>query len=118
WIYVLDHCAAIDLILHKGKQGEIYNISSGNEKNNLEVANTILSLMDKSDLIEFVEDRPGHDIRYSLDSSKIRSLGWGSKYSFEEGLKQTIGWYLCNECWWKPLITEKVLHPTPWKLSW
>jgi len=118
WIYVLDHCEAINLVLNEGEKGEIYNISSGNEKNNLEVAGEILSLMGKKDLIQFVEDRPGHDIRYSLDSSKIRKLGWSPKHSFKDGLKKTIKWYLNNEWWWRPLATEKVLHPTPWKLRW
>lgn len=71
------------------------------------------------DLIEFVEDRPGHDLRYSLDSSKIKNeLGWKPKYSFKEGIKDTVKWYLENEEWWKPLADERVLHPTPWKLSW
>jgi len=118
WIYVEDHCEAIDLVLKKGKKGEIYNISSEEEKNNLEVVNKILDIIGKKDLIEFVEDRPGHDIRYSLDSSKIRKLGWKPKHGFNEGLKETIDWYLKNEWWWKPLADEKVLHPTPWKLKW
>ena len=118
WIYVKDHCEAINLVLKKGEGGEIYNISSGEEKTNLEVVSEILRIMDKPDLIEFVEDRPGHDIRYSLDSSKIRSLGWKPKYSFSNGLKKTVGWYLENEWWWKPLAGEKILHPTPWKLKW
>ena len=118
WIYVLDHCEAIETVLNKGKKGEIYNISSGNEKTNLEVAKEILSLMGKDNLIEFVEDRPGHDVRYALDSSKIRKLGWRPKYSFKEALEKTINWYLNNKWWWKPLATEKILHPTPWKLRW
>ena len=118
WIYVLDHCEAISLVLNKGEKGEIYNISSGNEKNNLEVANEILKLLGKKNLIEFVEDRPGHDVRYALDSSKIRKLGWSPRYSFKEALKETINWYLNNKWWWEPLVTEKVLHPTPWKLRW
>ena len=118
WIYVKDHCEAINLVLKKGEGGEIYNISSGEEKTNLEVVSEILRIMDKPDLIEFVEDRPGHDIRYSLDSPKIRSLGWKPKYSFSNGLKKTVEWYLENEWWWKPLADEKILHPTPWKLKW
>ncbi|WP_048086145.1 dTDP-glucose 4,6-dehydratase [Archaeoglobus veneficus] len=120
WIYVLDHCEAINTVMQKGKKGEIYNISSGEEKTNLEVVTRILSIMGKDeDLIEFVEDRPGHDIRYSLDSSKIRNeLGWKPKHSFEEGIKETVNWYLENEWWWKPLADERVLHPTPWKLKW
>ena len=119
WIYVLDHCEAIDLVMKEGEKGEIYNISSGEEKTNLEVVKTILSIMGKDEsLIEFVEDRPGHDLRYSLDSSKIRELGWKPKHSFKEGIRKTVEWYMQNEWWWKPLINEKILHPTPWKLNW
>lgn len=119
WIYVLDHCEAIDLVMKEGEKGEIYNISSGEEKTNLEVVKTILSIMGKDEsLIEFVEDRPGHDLRYSLDSSKIRELGWKPKHSFKEGIRETVEWYMQNEWWWKPLINEKILHPTPWKLNW
>ena len=120
WIYVLDHCEAVDLVMHEGEKGEIYNISSGEEKANLEVVKTILKQMGKDEnLIEFVEDRPGHDLRYSLDSSKIREeLGWKPKHSFEEGIRETVNWYLSNEWWWKPLADDKVLHSTPWKLDW
>ncbi|KUK16994.1 dTDP-glucose 4,6-dehydratase [Thermococcus sibiricus] len=120
WLYVLDHCEAIELVLEKGEKREIYNISAGEEKTNLEVVRTILKLMGKDeDLIEFVEDRPGHDVRYSLDSWKImRDLKWRPKHSFKEGIKRTVEWYLSNEWWWKPLVNEKVLHPTPWKLKW
>lgn len=118
WISVKDHCEAIDLVLERGERGEIYNISGGEEKTNLEVATEILRLMDKPNLIEFVEDRPGHDIRYSLDSSKIHSLGWKPKHNFKEGLEEAVAWYLENEWWWKPLADEGLLHPTPWKLEW
>ncbi len=120
WIYVLDHCKAVDLVMREGEKGEVYNISSGEEKTNLEVVRTILNLMGKDEsLIEFVEDRPGHDLRYSLDSSKIREeLGWKPKHSFREGIKRTVKWYLENEWWWKPLADERTLHPTPWKLKW
>jgi dTDP-glucose 4,6-dehydratase len=120
WIYVLDHCEAIDLVMQKGEKGEIYNISSGEEKTNLEVVTEILKIMGKDEsLIEFVEDRPGHDLRYSLDSSKIREeLGWKPKHSFKEGIRETVKWYLENEWWWKPLADERTLHPTPWKLKW
>jgi len=119
WIYVLDHCEALDLVMREGDKGEIYNISSGEEKTNLEVVRIILDLMGKDEsLIEFVEDRPGHDLRYSLDSSKIRELGWKPKHSFREGIKKTVEWYLENEWWWKPLADERTLHPTPWKLMW
>ncbi len=120
WIYVSDHCEAVDTVMREGEKGEIYNISGGEEKTNLEVVRTILDLMDKDDsLVEFVEDRPGHDVRYSLDSTKIREeLGWKPKHSFKDGIKETVEWYLKNEWWWKPLVDEKVLHPTPWKLKW
>jgi dTDP-glucose 4,6-dehydratase len=80
--------------------------------------NGIVDIIGKKDLTEFVEDRPGHDIRYSLDSSKIRSLGWKPKHSFREGLKETVEWYLENEWWWQHLTDERILHPTPWKLKW
>ncbi len=118
WIYVQDHCEAIDFVLERGKPGEIYNISAGNELSNTQIATKILNLLNKSeDSITFVEDRPGHDIRYSLDSSKIRSkLGWKPKTPFEEALEATVDWYQRNEWWWKPLATHKILHPTPWKL--
>lgn len=120
WLYVLDHCEAIELVMERGERREVYNISATQEKTNLEVVKTILKLMGKNeDLIEFVEDRPGHDIRYSLDSTKIREqLGWRPKHKFKEGIKKTVEWYLNNEWWWRPLVNEKVLHPTPWKLRW
>ena len=120
WIYVLDHCDALMKVSFHGKSGEIYNISAGNEFQNIQIVKKILEIMDKpEDLIEFVDDRPGHDLRYSLDSSKIRNeLRWAPKHSFEEALEKTVNWYLNNEDWWKPLVTEKILHPTPWKLNW
>jgi len=120
WLYVEDHVRAIEAVLLKGEAREVYNISAGEEKTNLEVVKTILRIMGKDEsLIEFVEDRPGHDIRYSLDSWKImRELKWRPKYSFEKGIKETVKWYLENEWWWRPLVNERVLHPTPWKLKW
>jgi dTDP-glucose 4,6-dehydratase len=119
WIYVLDHCEALHLILEKGRAGEVYNISSYNEYENIEVVRKVLQLMGKDEsLIEFVEDRPGHDIRYSLDSSKIRKeLGWKPRHRFDEALEQTVEWYLRNGWWWRPIATEEVLHPTPWKIK-
>lgn len=105
WIYVKDNCAAIDVVFESGKIGEVYNIATGNEKTNLEVAKLILKQMSKNEtLIIFVKDRPGHDRRYSLDTTKIRKLGWKPKHDFEDALKKTIDWYLDNEWWWKPLI--------------
>lgn len=118
WIYVRDHCDAIRSVLDRGERGEIYNIASGTERDNLAVVTEISDIMGKTDLVEFVEDRPGHDIRYSLDSSKIGRLGFQPKHGFKEGLKETVKWYLENEWWWKPLADEKILHPTPWKLEW
>ena len=120
WIYVTDHCTAIDAILKNGKSSEIYNISSGNEIENIKVVETILQLMQKPrELIEFVEDRPGHDIRYSLDSTKIRKeLNWKPKHEFTEDIKKTVEWYLKEEKWWKPLLNDQIIHPTPWKMKW
>ena len=116
WIHVDDHCNAIVDVLHKGKTGESYNISANNEIDNITIVKKILSLMDKSeDLIEFVEDRPGHDFRYSLDSSKIRtSLNWSSKINFDKGIQKTIDWYLKNQEWWKN-IEKNTFNATPWK---
>ena len=120
WIYVMDHCEALIKIMEKGVSGEIYNISCGNEIENIEVVEKILTILDKpKNLIEFVEDRPGHDIRYSLDSSKLRKdFNWVPMYRFSEAIEETIAWYLDNESWWKPLIDERTIHPTPWKLEW
>ena len=120
WIYINDHCQALDLALRKGKPGEMYNISAGNEIENAKVAELILNLLGKpKEIIEFVEDRPGHDIRYSLDSTKIKAeLGWKPRHNFKQALQKTVQWYISNEWWWKPLINEKILHPTPWKLKW
>jgi dTDP-glucose 4,6-dehydratase len=105
WLHVDDHCRGIHLALTQGKSGEIYNIGGGRELNNLEITDLILTAMDADkSSIEFVEDRKGHDLRYSVDWSKInRELGYEPKVSFEEGLAQTINWYKSNETWWKPL---------------
>jgi dTDP-glucose 4,6-dehydratase len=120
WIYVQDHCRAIEKVLDSGVSGQIYNVSAGVEKTNLEVVSEILKVMGKDNsLIEFVEDRPGHDVRYSLDSSKMREeLGWKPVKSFEKGIEDTVRWYLENEDWWRPIVNDRVLHPTPWKLKW
>ena len=105
WLHVDDHCRALDLVIKKGKTGSIYNIGGGQELTNLQITNMILGLMGKSDnFIEYVEDRKGHDLRYSVNWDRIRTeLGYLPLISFEEGLKQTIAWYLENEDWWKPL---------------
>ena len=108
WIFVEDNCEAIDLVLHNGKNGEIYNIAGKQELENLQVVKTILKVMNKPEsLIQFVKDRPGHDLRYSLDISKIEKLGWKPKTKFEEGIRKTIGWYKTNEWWWKPIIERQ-----------
>jgi dTDP-glucose 4,6-dehydratase len=101
WIHVEDHCKAVWKVLTDAKSGEVYNIGSSNEKTNLEVVKTILKLVDKpQSLITFVKDRPGHDRRYAIDSSKINSrLGWHAVIKFEEGIKNTIDWYLQNKKW-------------------
>ncbi|KPJ57914.1 MAG: spore coat protein [Deltaproteobacteria bacterium DG_8] len=102
WLLVEDHCSAIDLILHHGKEGEIYNIGANCEKTNLEVSQIILKELKKPEsLIKFVRDRPGHDRRYALDADKIKQeLGWYPRPSFEEGIRQTIAWYCENKSWW------------------
>ena len=117
WIFVEDHCNAIFNILTNGKSGESYNISASNEINNITIVKKILSLMNKSeDLIEFVEDRPGHDFRYSMDSQKTKKeLNWQTKVNFEEGIKKTVNWYLSNREWWKN-IGKNSLNQTPWKI--
>lgn len=105
WIYVRDHCAALDRVLHEGRAGEIYNIGAGQEKTNLEITHFILERLGKPrSLIRHVKDRPGHDRRYAIDSSKIREhLGWRPETSFEEGLERTIRWYRQNESWWRKI---------------
>ena len=120
WIFVLDHCRAVEMVLEAGEAGEVYNVSSGEERTNLAVVRTLLEILGKGEeAIEFVEDRPGHDVRYSLDSSKIRrELGWRPDWGFREGMEETVRWYVENESWWRPLIDDRVLHPTPWKLEW
>ncbi len=120
WIYVTDHCRAVEQVLNSGRRGEIYNISAGEERTNLFIAKFILEMLGKSeDQIEFVEDRPGHDARYSLDSSRIRKeLGWRPERSFEEGLQTTVEWYLQNPDWYGPLVNDSVLSATPWRLKW
>ena len=117
WIHVTDHCKAVSMVLEKGKPGEIYNISAGNELTNLEIVKKILTYIKKPEsLLTFVEDRPGHDVRYSLDSKKIRDeLGWKPTEIFEDALNSTVEWYIKNEQWWTPFATDTILHPTPWK---
>lgn len=106
WLYVEDHCSAIDLIIHKGRVGEVYNIGGHNEKTNLEVVKIILKELNKSEnLIKYVTDRPGHDMRYAIDPTKIHTeLGWLPATKFEDGIKKTIKWYLDNKTWWQNII--------------
>ncbi len=107
WLYVEDHCRAIDLILRKGKVGEVYNIGGHNEKTNLEVVKTILKQVGKPEsLITFVGDRKGHDLRYAIDPTKIHDeLGWLPTTKFDDGIRRTIDWYLENESWWKNIMS-------------
>ena len=117
WIYVDEHCDAIFRVLMKGKSGQSYNISGNTEISNLQITNYILEKMNKSkDLIKFVDDRPGHDFRYSLDSTKISNeLGWKNKLSFEEGLKQTIEWYQKNSEIYDSISPKILQTDTPWR---
>jgi len=104
WLYVDDHCDAINFLIEKGKLGEVYNIGGNNEFSNIEITYKILNQLNKSeDLISYVLDRKGHDLRYSLDCSKINEIGWFPKYSFEKALKNSIDWYIENEDWWKSI---------------
>jgi len=107
WLYVEDHCAAIDLIIRRGTVGEVYNIGGHNERTNLEVVKTILKILNKSeDLIEFVTDRKGHDQRYAIDPTKISNeLGWTPQTKFDDGIKKTVAWYLENRAWWEKIIS-------------
>ena len=104
WLYVEDHCSGIDLVLHKGEPGEVYNVGGGNEKHNIEVTRLVLRLLGKPEsLIKRVTDRPGHDRRYALDCAKIKALGWQPARDFEAELAETVEWYKKNEWWWRPI---------------
>ena len=107
WLYVEDHCSAIDLIVRRGTVGEVYNIGGHNERTNLDVVKTILRILGKSeDLIEFVTDRKGHDRRYAIDPTKISNeLGWTPRTKFDDGIKLTVDWYLSNRAWWEKIIS-------------
>ncbi len=110
WIYVEDNCAGIDAVFRKGDPGEVYNIGGGNEKPNLEVVKLILKQLGRPEsLISFVKDRPGHDLRYSLNSDKARALGWKPSHTFEDAMSKTIDWYVSNEWWWRPLVHKSEL---------
>lgn len=107
WLHVSDHCLAIDAVLHKGKDGEVYNIGGNNEKANIEIVKLIIGTLGKSEnLIKYVKDRPGHDRRYAIDNTKITTeLGWEPSYTFEQGMKETIQWYLENTKWIENIIS-------------
>lgn len=106
WLFVEDHCSAIDTVLHKGKNGEVYNVGGNNEKTNRYITDTILKYLGKDcSLIKYVADRLGHDRRYAIDATKIKEeLGWQPEYKFEQAIEKTIEWYLNNKSWWQPLL--------------
>jgi dTDP-glucose 4,6-dehydratase len=112
WIYVADHCKAIDTILHRGKSGEIYNIGGASERTNVEVVKAILEIVGKPEsLIRFVTDRPGHDLRYAMDFSKLhKELGWQPQVAFEEGIRKTVSWYREHPDWWRRIKTGEYLE--------
>src|SRR5688572_12135830 len=104
WLHVMDHCRGIDSVIERGTMGDVYNIGGGNEVRNVDLTHTLLRLADRPEsLIENVKDRQGHDLRYSLDTSKLRALNWAPSVPFEEGLKETVRWYRENEWWWRPI---------------
>ena len=118
WLYVRDHCSALDTVIHKGKPGETYNVGGNNEVKNIDLVHMLCNLMDElaptlpvkpsKQLITFVKDRPGHDRRYAIDATKIKTeLGWSPTVTVEEGLRQTIEWYLTHEDWWRPLLSKE-----------
>ncbi len=112
WLHVSDHCRAIDLVLHQGKAGEVYNVGGHNEHTNNEIVHLIIDQLGLSeDSIEYVKDRLGHDRRYGIDPTKIETqLGWKPLYTFERGIKETVKWYQENEAWWRPLKERAALN--------
>ena len=118
WLYVLDHCRALDAVIHRGQPGETYNVGGNNEVKNLDLVKMLCQLMDElaedlparpcEQLITFVKDRAGHDRRYAIDATKIKTeLGWTPSVTVEEGLRQTVEWYLAHRDWWEPLLSEE-----------
>jgi dTDP-glucose 4,6-dehydratase len=104
WLHVLDHCRALDLLVDRGIEGEAYNIGGGNEIMNVDLTHRILDTLNKPrSLIRPVADRPGHDRRYCLDSTKLRSIGWSPQVAFADGLRDTLDWYRANDWWWRPI---------------
>ncbi len=112
WLYVEDHCRAIDMIIHKGTIGEVYNVGGHNERTNLEVVKTVLHSLGKTDdLIEFVADRPGHDMRYAIDATKIHNeLGWEPTVPFDTGIQKTVDWFVSHQDWWKNILSGEYLN--------
>lgn len=111
WLHVKDHCTGIDTVLHKGRIGEVYNIGGNNEKANIEIVKLIIENLGKTeDMIKYVQDRPGHDRRYAIDNTKITTeLGWSPSYTFEQGIKETIEWYLSNQEWMEKIVSGEYL---------
>ena len=110
WLYVTDHCAALDVMIERGAPGEVYNIGGGSERRNIEITEMILDRLHKPrTLVRHVQDRPGHDRRYALDCSRIQTLGWSPRVRFEEGLERTVAWYAENRAWWQPIKTGDYL---------
>ena len=112
WLYVEDHCKAIDMILENGRIGEVYNIGGHNERANIDVVKTVLKILGKDEsLITYVKDRPGHDMRYAIDPTKIKNeLGWYPETTFDEGIKKTVEWYLKNEDWWQNIVSGEYMN--------
>jgi dTDP-glucose 4,6-dehydratase len=111
WLFVADHCTALDAMLERGTPGEVYNIGGGNERRNVDITGIILDRLNKpATLLRHVQDRPGHDRRYALDCTKIQALGWSPRMPFEKGLEETIAWYAENRSWWMPIKTGEYLE--------
>ena len=111
WLYVLDHCNGIDLVLHQGNSGEAYNIGGENEQHNIDVIRLMLRILGKPEsLMRRVTDRPGHDKRYALDTTKLRALGWAPRRDFESALRETVDWYIKNEWWWRKIKSGEYLE--------